>query len=109
MELKKPKDKGIVEVCARNTMYPSYGFILKNHKAVFGAAQLAAYSTLYGYAFDDTRIQVDGHTFTLRAKEYIGVPVRKKLMFIRKACFSALSVWGFRDSKSKAASKKRGA
>jgi hypothetical protein len=76
---KKPVPGSIVEVCARNTMYPSFGFMLQAHRASFGVAEKICYSTLFGYAFDTTSIVVDGIPFILRPKEYIGLPVREKI------------------------------
>lgn len=76
---KKPQDKNIVEVCARNTMYPSFGFMLLNHRVSWGVADKICHSNLFGYAFDETAIVVDGVPFVVRPKEYVGLPVKDSI------------------------------
>lgn len=59
------------------TMYPSFGVMIENNEFVSNASiyPWLKYSTLYGYSFEETQLNVDGHNFNLFPNSFLSLPL----------------------------------
>lgn len=88
-------DEGFVDLDARDTMYPTYGFLLKDDEAVIGNPEFR-WSTLYGFSDGYTTLAVNGTEIRLQPKEYVCYPMGEySLSLVAKGTFFGVLRLGF--------------
>lgn len=74
------KSYNFLKIDARNSMYPTYGFIV-NDMTVFGETD-NNWSTFYGYASSHTWLTYGKRRLELEAGEYISIPICNNVLRI---------------------------
>lgn len=71
MILFEKSSSDIIDV--RNTMYPSFAQMLVNSVKQIDCS----YSTVYGFSYGNSNVEIDGDIYALKAGEFFSIPVRE--------------------------------